>query len=134
MTQTPDEAGALGRIDILEGLEPAVLGSLAAGCRWRRHAPGARLIVQDELGADVFFLVEGTARVLDIGPDGREVTYSVVDAGAVLGDIAVHAPFEWVAAAPATTPSPACRDSDAEFLASPPLLAPAPTPAAATHV
>ncbi|MFW5678637.1 MAG: Crp/Fnr family transcriptional regulator [Pseudomonadota bacterium] len=88
MTQTPDEAGALGRIDILEGLEPAVLASLAAGCRWRRHAPGAVLIAQDELGADVFFLVEGTARVLDTGPDGREVTYSVVDAGAVLGELA----------------------------------------------
>ncbi len=83
-----DPVAALGVVEILAGLAPEVLAQLAARCRWRRHAAGAMLIDRDELGGDVLLLIEGTARVLDTGPDGREVTYDVVETGAVLGELA----------------------------------------------
>jgi len=75
-------------VAILAGIEAEARTALARRCRWRSVPAGTRLIARDETDGDVLFLVEGEARVMDESVDGREITYSRVGAGGVLGELA----------------------------------------------
>jgi hypothetical protein len=50
---------------------------------------GERIIHKGEAGAGMYVVISGRVRVFDLGPDGVERTLTVLDVGAVFGEIAL---------------------------------------------
>jgi predicted RND superfamily exporter protein len=64
-----------------EARKVVLLGRLQAA------SPGELVIQQGESGTDLYMLITGRARVFDRQPDGRETVLTVLEPGAVFGEI-----------------------------------------------
>jgi predicted RND superfamily exporter protein len=53
------------------------------------HPAGARIIHKGEAGGGIYVVIAGRVRVFDVGPDGVERTLTVLDVGAVFGEMAL---------------------------------------------
>ncbi len=78
----------LQSVRLLDGLETAVLESLAQQCRWRRYTAGQRVISREAPDHDVYLIVSGRVRITAFSGAGRQVTYRDIGAGDWFGDIA----------------------------------------------
>jgi CRP-like cAMP-binding protein len=78
----------LRRIAILEGLTDAALEALARDCAWRNCAAGQHIITRDSLDRSVHFVVSGRVRVTIYSASGRQVTFSDLEAGELVGEVA----------------------------------------------
>ena len=79
----------LKRIGLLEGVPGAALDTLAERCVWRHYEEEEEVIDQASEGRDVFFVVEGSARVMAQDPaTGREVALADVKEGDYFGELA----------------------------------------------
>jgi CRP/FNR family transcriptional regulator, cyclic AMP receptor protein len=58
--------------------------------RWHKHEcrHNELIIAHGDTGRDVFFLLEGRARVTMFSEDGREITYRDIEAGEIFGELA----------------------------------------------
>lgn len=91
---TPREArpgGAretLDAIDILRPLAPEARRALIARCRWKTWKPGEQIIDRETEATDVYFVVHGSARIVNYGLSGREVSFDDIPAGGSFGELA----------------------------------------------
>jgi len=82
-----EQARLLSMVDILEPLSPEELDELA------RRAPdtyldeGEVLYTPQEAGEKLFILKKGRVQVYEMTPEGSEITLSVVESGAVFGEM-----------------------------------------------
>ena len=65
------------------------LADLATRCSTVALAQNEMLFFKGDIGERLYIVVSGVIRVGATSPDGREVSYGVLGAGAVLGEIAV---------------------------------------------
>ncbi|NGO54332.1 Crp/Fnr family transcriptional regulator [Mesorhizobium camelthorni] len=58
--------------------------------RWHKHdyRHNELIIAHGDTGRDVFFLLEGRARVTMFSEDGKEITYRDIEAGEIFGELA----------------------------------------------
>jgi CRP-like cAMP-binding protein len=58
--------------------------------RWKKHdcRHNELIIAHGDTGRDVFFLLEGRARVTMFSEDGKEITYRDIEAGEIFGELA----------------------------------------------
>ncbi len=82
-----DGERSLAGIAIFEGLDEAELGRLEERCRWRRFGNGERILEYGSASREVFFIVRGTANVLNVGLTGREVAFAKMTAGSCFGEL-----------------------------------------------
>ncbi len=61
---------------------------LVRQCRFRRFAPGEHIIDGQSDSRDVFFVIEGTVRVVNYSLSGREVALDDIPAGGFFGELA----------------------------------------------
>ena len=81
---------ALARVDLFSGLRKKELKEVATYCREGTYRPGAVLISQGEKGLGLFILTKGTVRITRVSsPDGVEQVLGTVEAGDVLGEMAL---------------------------------------------
>lgn len=78
----------LARTPLLAGLSQERLQDLAGRCVWRRFEPGQAILARNAVGADVHLIVDGRVRIHVYGPDGREVLFTQVQEGGIVGDFA----------------------------------------------
>jgi CRP-like cAMP-binding protein len=78
----------LRRITVLEGLSDATLEALARDCAWRNCAAGQHIITRDSQDRSVYFVVSGRVRVTIYSASGRQVTFSDLEAGELVGEVA----------------------------------------------
>jgi CRP/FNR family cyclic AMP-dependent transcriptional regulator len=57
-------------------------------CSWRSYRRGEEVIDCDSSSRDVFFVIEGSVRVINQSPSGREVTLADLQAGDLFGELA----------------------------------------------
>ena len=57
-------------------------------CSWRSYRRGEEVIDCDASSRDVFFVIEGSVRVIKHSPSGREVTLADLQAGDLFGELA----------------------------------------------
>ncbi|QIN83950.1 cyclic nucleotide-binding domain-containing protein [Rubrobacter tropicus] len=82
-----EQVRLLSMVDILEPLSPEELEELA------RRAPdtyldeGEILYTPQETGEKLFILKKGRVQVYEMNPEGSEITLSVVESGAVFGEM-----------------------------------------------
>ena len=67
---------AMEAVNELEGL-----------CEWFWCPAGEQIFDRDDTDAEVFFLVEGMARVVDHAQSGQEVAFSDLEAGTIFGEL-----------------------------------------------
>ena len=78
----------LRRIEILSGLEPAVIEALAGRLNWRRARADERIISRDASDRDVYLVVGGRVQVAAFSAGGKQVTYREIGAGELFGELA----------------------------------------------
>jgi CRP/FNR family cyclic AMP-dependent transcriptional regulator len=78
----------LARNPMLSELSPARLAELAAHCAWRRFEAGQVIVSRRAPGGDVHLIVDGRVRIHVYSADGREVLFTHVQEGAIVGDFA----------------------------------------------
>jgi len=78
----------LRNIKLLADLPDEELAELAKSCTWKRYAPHEQIIDRHSESRDVFFVVEGGARIANFSLSGREITLDEVQKGAHFGELA----------------------------------------------
>lgn len=89
----PNDARHGGMRETLDGIE--VLKSLTAEarrvliqrCRWKTWNPGEQIIDRETDSTDVYFVTHGTARVVNYGLSGREVSFDDIPTGGSFGEL-----------------------------------------------
>ena len=85
----PDgDAGNLAGIELLYDLSQGALEQAAKNCRWRSYGANEQIIDRQSEASDVFFVVEGRARVVNYSISGREITLDDIEAGGHFGELA----------------------------------------------
>jgi CRP-like cAMP-binding protein len=79
---------SLAGIELLKPLTPAERQALERRCRWRSFDEGEQIIDRETQSEDVFFVISGTARVVNYSPGGREVSYDDIGPGGLFGELA----------------------------------------------
>lgn len=82
---------SLAGITILSGLDDQEREKLEEICNWRRCRAGDRIFDHGSDDRDVYFLVDGTVRMVSFAPSGRELTFAAAEAGAMFGELAAIA-------------------------------------------
>ncbi len=82
------ENTSLGGISLLSDLPEKALGEISKRCSWRKFATGEQILDRQSESCDLYFIVEGRARVVIYSFSGREVTFDDREAGDYFGELA----------------------------------------------
>lgn len=85
---TTKASESLDGVALLEDLTPEGRAAIARQCRWKRYAAHEQIIDRQSETRDVFFVVQGRARVVIYSISGREVTLDDIEAGGFFGELA----------------------------------------------
>lgn len=79
----------LGQAPLFRGVSGQALDDLLRRMQIRSRPASTLLVAQDEPGDSMFLLVEGRARVVIFGENGRELTLASLRAGDVFGELSL---------------------------------------------
>lgn len=79
---------SLDAVEILKPLTPEERRLLGQRCRWKVWEPGEQIIDRETESNDVYFVARGTARVVNYGMTGREVSFDDIPTGGSFGELA----------------------------------------------
>lgn len=86
--ELPEGAEKSLRANFLFREQPAeVAEELENLCEWYWCPAGEKIFDRDDTDAEVFFLVDGLARVVDHAQSGQEVAFSDLEAGTIFGEL-----------------------------------------------
>jgi len=88
VTDRPAPTATLAGIALLSGLDEPSRRAIERRCRWQRVAAGEQIIDRHSDSRDVYFVVEGSVRVVNYSLAGREITFDEVAAGGHFGELA----------------------------------------------
>jgi CRP-like cAMP-binding protein len=77
----------LDAIDIFSALTPEDRGRIAALCQWRTFEEDHYILDKNDQETDIYFITEGSIRILNYSLAGREVSYADVGVGACFGEL-----------------------------------------------
>ena len=84
-----DDRSSLRGIELLEGLDEAMLVALEKQCIWTKYTTNQMIL--DSGGKDshdVYFVVEGAVRIVNFSPSGREIAFANIRMGNYFGELA----------------------------------------------
>lgn len=84
----PARPPGLTGIGLFATLSAEDVADLTRHCRWRRHDADEQILDRDSDSREVFFVAEGTVRVIIYTASGREVTLADVHQGDYFGELA----------------------------------------------
>ena len=79
--------GGLSGVELFAGVDPEALREIERRCRWQRYVAGEQVFDRDSDTLDVYFVIEGSVRILTQAAD-REVALADVLAGNYFGELA----------------------------------------------
>ncbi len=77
----------LGGITLVQDQPEATVKSLEKICQWYWCRQGAQIFDRTDAGREVYFIVEGSARVIVHAPSGQEIAFDDISAGAHFGEL-----------------------------------------------
>src|SRR5579862_617825 len=83
-----DQTQSLDGIPLLASLTKPERIELARQCRFKRFIAGEHIIDMEADVRDVHFVLDGTVRVVNYSPTGREVTLDDIGPGGYFGELA----------------------------------------------
>lgn len=78
----------LARAPLLADLSQDRLNEIAGRCTWRRFEPGQAIVSRNAASGEVHLIVDGRVRIHVYAADGREVLFTHVQEGGIVGDFA----------------------------------------------
>jgi CRP-like cAMP-binding protein len=87
MSEIDPALATLRQVPYLADLDPVTLAEIVAGSERRRFAPGERLVVELEPGADVFVVLSGEAEISVAGEDASPRVLGKVGPGDAFGEM-----------------------------------------------
>jgi len=78
----------LDGIALFQALPEQAVAEVTRQCRWRRYGADEQILDRDSDSREVYFVAEGTARVIIYTASGREVTLADVCDGDYFGELA----------------------------------------------
>tara|TARA_R110002096_G_scaffold227847_9_gene417229 strand:+ start:2209 stop:2898 length:690 start_codon:yes stop_codon:yes gene_type:complete len=78
----------LAEIKLLSGLTAAERERLSQRCAWRTYRKDETVVERATEDRDVYFLVSGSARIVNFSLSGRPVAYATLRAGEFFGELA----------------------------------------------
>ena len=85
----PGSPRTLAGVDLLRGLDAPTRQRIERRCEWRRWNAGEWIIDRDTPENDVYFIVQGRARVMRFSESGtRDVVLDEIPAGGFFGELA----------------------------------------------
>lgn len=78
----------LSNIDLLSDLKPQERAKLEKSCSFKHYGAHEQIIDRQSETTDVFFVVDGSVRVVNYSLSGREITLDDLSAGAHFGELA----------------------------------------------
>ena len=82
------EGTSLIGIELLSDLPTKALDALSKRCSWRTYQVNEQVINRQSDSCDLYFIVDGRARVVNYSLSGREVTFDDREAGDYFGELA----------------------------------------------
>ena len=82
------ENTSLGGISLLSDLPEKALVEISKRCSWRKFSTGEQILDRHSDSCDLYFIVEGRARVVIYSFSGRDVTFDDREAGDYFGELA----------------------------------------------
>jgi CRP-like cAMP-binding protein len=87
-TSTEQRSQSLEQVAVFACVAPAALARIEKRCGWRHYAPGEPIVDYLDASDEVFFIVEGNARVSIYSADGKAVTFCDLTPGDMFGEYA----------------------------------------------
>jgi CRP/FNR family transcriptional regulator, cyclic AMP receptor protein len=110
-------ATALRTLPVFQGLDSAQLEEIAHYAGMRRVARGVTVVQAGEAADAVYFVLNGSMKVLVSDEDGREVIFTIIGQGAVFGEMGLFdADAQRSASVVSAVPSDLVVFSQADFL------------------
>ena len=78
----------LRRIALLASLDDDAIEELEQRCTVKRYRAHEQIIDRDDEGTDVYFITQGSVRVVNYSLSGREVTFDDIEEGTCFGELA----------------------------------------------
>ena len=78
---------SLAGIELLKMMNPEDLAVVERACQWEHHKPGSWLLERGQEISHVYFVIEGTVRVLNYSSSGRVLRFASVGPGGLLGEL-----------------------------------------------
>ncbi len=88
MARAVDPA-SISELAFFNGIEPSEVARLADMLHWRQLPTGSNLMLEEQLGEAVYFILAGTVRIYAAQPDGNEVTLAILGPGAIIGELSL---------------------------------------------
>ncbi|MFC1673159.1 Crp/Fnr family transcriptional regulator [Pseudomonadota bacterium] len=83
----PQDQRSLAMIDMLSEAPPDVVRKLEAECRWIKCESNKIIVDRDDETTDVFFIVNGRVKVMDLLGKDQEIALAELDAGSSFGEL-----------------------------------------------
>ena len=90
-TQSPVQlsiAEAIGSIPFLSELPAAALAPALAHAAIRNHPANQTILLENDWGSSVYFVLSGWLKIRTYNADGREITLNIVGRGEIVGEMA----------------------------------------------
>ena len=81
-------ANDLRFIPLFEGIAPDVLEALGRQMTVRQHPQNQSIILQNDWGRSVYFVIDGWLKIRTYNIEGKEVTLNILGPGEVVGEMA----------------------------------------------
>ena len=86
---TNDDRAGLRGIEFLSVLDGETLRELETQCGWHKFAANQTVLDRsDQENYDAYFVIEGTVRIVNYSPSGREIAFANVREGGHFGELA----------------------------------------------
>ena len=109
-------ATALRTLPVFQGLESGQLEEIARYAGMRRVARGVTVVQAGEAADSVYFVLNGSMKVLVSDEDGREVIFTIIGQGAVFGEMGIFDAAPRSASVGSAVPSDLVVFSQSDFL------------------
>jgi len=78
----------LSKIKLFSGLSDDELDDIERRCRWHSYPAQEQIIDRQSDDRDIYFIVQGSVRVLNYSFSGREIAFDDIQAGSIFGELA----------------------------------------------
>ncbi len=83
----PTEARSLDGVDILSEAPPQVVRKLESRCHWLAYESNQVIVDRDDETTDVFFIVSGRVKVMDLLNNDQEIALAELEVGSSFGEL-----------------------------------------------
>jgi CRP/FNR family transcriptional regulator, cyclic AMP receptor protein len=81
------EIRSLENIRFFAGLRPSEREALAKRCLWKKVGKDEQVLGRDSGDRDIYFITAGMIRIVNYGPNGKEVSFADVGQGDFFGEL-----------------------------------------------